>query len=130
MRMILATLLVSAFTAAYAQDAAPVSHDGTWAMTGANSDGRSFDAELVLEGDGGTWRLYSRGGSATKSNPCLMKKFPVTVQKSTGQELTFHVDGPKVIAGCNEFTATLRRVDDSSFDGTLDGTWTAHLARK
>ena len=50
--------------------------------------------------------------------------------RSMLDELTFHVDGPKVVAGCNEFTATLRRVDDSSLDGTLGDTWTAHLARK
>ena len=132
MRTILVALFASAFSSiACAQDAAPASYDGTWAMTAASTDGREFSAELVLKGDGGTWRNYGRrGGAAMKNNPCLMKEFPVTVQKSTADGLTFRVDGSKVIAGCNDFTAELKRVDDKTLDGTMGESWTAHLARK
>jgi hypothetical protein len=131
MRTIYVMLLAVAFTAAAsAQDAAVAPNDGTWAMTGTNGEGQAVDAELVLKGDSGTWRLFAGRGRYKKDNPCFMKYFPVSVQKSTADELTFHVDGTKVIAGCNEFTATLKRTDSNSFDGTTDGNSKLHIEHK
>ncbi len=131
MRTIPVVLLASAFAAtASAQDASVASYDGTWAMSGSAADGRPINAELVLKGDGGTWRLYASGGVARKGNPCLMKEFPVDVQKRTADALTFHVDGPKVVAGCNEFTATLKPVGANALDGTTEGGGTLHIERK
>jgi hypothetical protein len=131
MRMILVMLAATVFAAtASAQDAATASYDGTWAMSGTTADGRPINAELVLKGDGGTWRLYASGGLARKGNPCLMKEFPVDVQKSTADELTFHVDGTKVIAGCNEFTATLKPAGANALDGRTLAGGTLHIERK
>ena len=132
MRLPFAALLAGAFAAAaFGQDAPTVSHDGTWAVTSVNGN-HEYGAELVLKGDGGTWRNYAGHSDAmlTKNNPCLMKDFPVTVQKSTADDLVFHVEGSKVVAGCKDFTATLKRVDDNSFDGTFGGPWKVHIARK
>lgn len=129
MRTMLVTLAAAVFVVtALAQDAASAFYDGTWAMTGTSAEGRPINAELVLKGDAGTWRLFAAGGRAQKGNPCLMKDFPVDVRKSTVDELTFHVDGPKVVAGCNEFTATLRPAN--ALDGSTQGGGTLHIERK
>ena len=133
MRTIFVMLLAGAFAAtatASAQDAAVASYDGTWAMSGTSNEGRTINAELVLKGDAGTWRLFARGGTATKNNPCLMKNFPVTVQKSTADELTIHVDGPKVVPGCNEFTATLKPAGSNALEGATEGGGTLRIERK
>jgi hypothetical protein len=135
MKAIPAALLAGAFAcacaSASAQDAAP-SYDGTWAATYSNAGGREFGAELVLKGDSGTWRNFAGRGDAmlAKNNPCLMRDFPVTVRKSTADELTFFVEGSKAVAGCKDFTATLKRVDADTLDGTFGGAWKVHVARK
>ena len=117
-------------TSAFGQDAP--AYDGTWAATYTNDGRHEFGAELVLKGDSGTWRNFAGHSDAmlAKNNPCLMKDFPVSVEKSTADELTFRVDGSKVVAGCKDFTATLRRVDDNTLDGTFGGPWKVRIARK
>lgn len=115
---------------AQAQEASNASYDGTWSMKGVNANGQSIDSELVLKGDGGTWRFFPVGKQKAKDNACIMKPFPVSVTKSTADELTFHVNGPAVLLGCNEFTATLKRLDANTLDGTTDGQSKLHLERK
>lgn len=131
MRKIPVVLLACVFAAtASAQDAAVTSYDGTWAISGTSPEGRTINAELVLKGDAGTWRIFARNANAMKNNPCLMKNFPVAVQKSTADELTLRVDGSKVVPGCNDFTATLKPVGGNALDGTTEGGGTLHIERK
>jgi hypothetical protein len=131
MRTILPMLLASAFAAmASAQDAPAASHDGTWAVSGTTFEGRPLNAELVLTGYVGTWRLYARGATAAKNNPCLLKNFPVVVKTSTVDELTIHVDGRDLIPGCSEFTVTLKPAGNNALDGTTQRGSTIHIERK
>ena len=131
MRMLAVMLLAGACaSAASAQEALVTSYDGTWAVSGTTFEGRTLNAELVLKGGAGTWRLYARGATAAKNNPCLLKSFPVSVQKSTADELRIHVDGPDVISGCPEFTVTLKPTGDNALEGTTRRGGTVHIERK
>jgi len=127
---ILALCALGCAWSAQAQEASSASYDGTWSMTGVNASGQSIDSELVLKGGGGTWRLFPAGKQKAKDNACIMKYFPVSVTKSTAEELTFHVNGPAVMLGCNEFTATLKPLDANTLDGTIEGQSKLHLERK
>ena len=115
---------------AQAQEASNASYDGTWSMKGVNANGQSIDSELVRKGGGGTWRFFPVGKQKAKDNGCIMKPFPVSVTKSTADELTFHVKGPAIMLGCNELTATLKRLDANTLDGTTDGQSKLHIERK
>ena len=132
MRKILAMLATAVLAAtASAQDAALTSWDGTWAVSGTNTEGRPINAELVLKAGSGTWRSFaSAGGKAVKNNPCLMKEFPVTVRNGTADELTFQVEGSKVVPGCNDFSATLKPAGSNALDGTTSGGGPLHIERK
>ena len=128
--LVLLAAAIAIATAASAQDAANTSYDGTWAVSATTPEGRSYHAELVLKADGGSWRVFASGGGAMKNNPCLMKDFPVTVRTSSADELAFRVDGSKVIAGCPDFSATLKPADNNALDGHTGGGGTLHIERK
>lgn len=127
---ILALCALGCAWSAQGQEASSESYDGTWSMAAVNGNGQTIESELVLKGESGTWRLFPAGKQKAKDNACVMKYFPVSVKKSTADELTFHVDGPAVVRGCNEFTATLKRLDANKLDGTTEGMSKLHLERK
>jgi hypothetical protein len=54
---------------------------------------------------------------------------PVAVQ-SSGDDLTLVVSGSQAVGGCPDFTVTLKRVDDTSYDGSFPDARKIHLARK
>ncbi len=131
MRTIVVMLVATAIpAAAWTQDAPAASYDGTWAVSGTSRDGYALNAELVLKGDLGTWRAYARSGTAAKNNPCLLKTFTVTIQKSTVDALKFHVNGASQIAGCPDFSATLRPTASGALDGGTGAGTVIHLERK
>ena len=101
-------------------------YDGKWTAA-FDKAGRPFQADVVIAGLGGTWKLLEPSGRPFHSG-CLGVEFPITVQSSTPNELKFSVDGSKV-QGCNSPTITLKPTDDKHLDGNFDNGNPLKLAR-
>lgn len=113
---------------AQAQSSTPA--NGEWSATWVDDKGRDRSATVHLAGDTGTWHALPVGPAGNKSNPCFSIVMPVTVRPGGADELVLDVDGAQVVAGCPAFTATLKRVDDKSFDGTMGSGRSLHLSRQ
>jgi hypothetical protein len=114
MDLVRAAVLASTFVAsiAFAQTANPA--DGNYEVTIAYPS-RPVVAELVLNGDSGTFRSHFGGNS--RSNKCGGHDTPVTVRSATADEMKLTLEYSKVLPGCNDVNFTARRTEGETFKG-------------
>jgi hypothetical protein len=90
-------------------------YDGDWSVTYVGQTGAALDAGLSLSGASGSW-ITHLGYRPSYNYPCFGHEFPVTARQSP-TELILTVSGSKVIAGCFDFTVTLKPVDEKTLEG-------------
>jgi hypothetical protein len=110
--------ITTATAVAFAQD--PFNYDGKWSATYSGQSGASREAELIIKGLGGTWKLFPIGGEAKKNN-CVGREFPITVESSSPNELKFSVDASKIIQGCSDSNVTATPIDAKNMEGHFGG---------
>jgi hypothetical protein len=122
-------LALAAFSAAlYAQDAG--NYDGTWRGIFVGQGGSPrFEVELVLDGTGGTWQAVGNPMQA-RGNPCLGRKHEVKIRERSACVLRFSVDASKTLAGCQDFYAAVKLVDDHHLEGQFRNGLPLKLERK
>ncbi|MFZ2652083.1 MAG: hypothetical protein WA210_18450 [Burkholderiaceae bacterium] len=111
---ILSTICLTFTVAAIAQEVNP--YNGTWRAEFESAQGAKLEGTVVIKDQGGSWDMLVRKGS----NPCVGREAPITVQKATADELVFEINRSKVIPGCNDGLAKLKRTDDKSMEGVFD----------
>ena len=115
---------------AFASAQQPGLYDGKWSATFKSQSGLSDHGELVLSGQGGTWKFISIHGHQMSRYPCVDRELPVTVRSSSPEELTFAIEASKAVAGCTDRSVAVKRVDDKTLEGHfLEGGTALHLSR-
>ena len=130
---LLARPLAAAFallaSTAHAQTPAPL--DGRW--TGTTTSATS-GAELLIEVDikdqAGTWTYTAPGANAKRAGPCFGRAFPLEVRLQPGEQYAISVDGARLITGCPVFSLTLKRIDETTLEGTFANGRPAKLVRQ
>src|ERR1035437_4015744 len=54
-------------------------YDGKWSAAYNDQTGKPRQAELVLKGQSGTWKVFSKGAEIKLGNACVDHEFPVAV---------------------------------------------------
>ena len=101
-------------------------YDGTWRGTRPGFP----DAELYLNGDLGTWKVFYRGAPA-HNDACVVRTRPVVVQSTSADKLVFLINGSAMLSGCPDLQVTLKLVDSNTLEGRVGGnTMNITLIRK
>ncbi len=90
-------------------------YDGDWRASGRNL----LDFEFSLRGEEGTFKVFVPP-TFTRAI-CQRAKRPIVVQRATADELTFLVNGSKVLADCPDFVMKFKPIDASTLEGTING---------
>ncbi|MFT7776502.1 hypothetical protein [Roseateles sp.] len=125
-RLKLASLLLLAATFAHAQQP---SFQGTWTGQAVSGTGSQVRVVLTIAGNGGKLRLSPSVNYVT-TDQCHDRDIPVVVEAQTESELTFAIQGEKVLHGCINESATLKVVDAKTLKGTLKDGRSMTLVRK
>ncbi len=108
-----AVLLICLFLAASAVAQEPNPYNGTWRAEFENKKGGDMEGTVVIKDQGGTWDAGNMG----RNNPCRGRPAPLTIQRATADELVIEINRSKVLTGCQDGLATLKRVDEKTLEG-------------
>ena len=102
---------------------------GKWNVTYQGEGGGQRTAALDVSGASGTWRTFAKHNEKTKNHPCVERDYPVRVEQDGPGAVLITVNRSSVVAGCVDFKASLKRLDDATFDGIIDGERPIRLKR-
>ncbi len=109
---------------AFAQAANP--YAGAWKLKFGQTDQRvGIEGSVEVQGDAGTWKTTATG----RNDPCVGRDAPIAVQKATAEQFVFRVMRSKALAGCQDFTVTMNRVDENNLQGELRNGWKLQMTR-
>jgi hypothetical protein len=120
--LVIGSLLVS--PAALAQEANPYS--GTWDARMVSKKGETRNGAVIIKEKDGTWDFNWQ----SPNNPCVGKRSPIAVQRTSAEELVFEVQRSKALKGCKDSIVTLKRVNETTLKGELDDGRKLTLMRK
>ena len=127
--MKISTLFASAFMLAALQGhAQQAAFDGTWTGFATSGTGSQVRVVLTIAGQGGKLRLSPSVNYVT-TDPCHDRDIPVVVEGQTATELSFAIQGDKVLKGCLNESAKLKAVDGKTVEGSLKDGRTMKLTR-
>lgn len=106
--------ITTAAAVAFAQE--PFNYDGKWRARFTGQSGANREAELIITGLGGAWKLFPIGAEAKMDN-CVDREFPITVKSSSLNELKFSVDASTALRGCNDSNVTAKPIDAKNMEG-------------
>jgi hypothetical protein len=109
--------LVCVSLSAIGQDAGLYS--GTWKAEITNAKGVPLEGKITLAEGNGTWDFSTY--SNYRRDPCAGLAAPIAVTVATPTDLVFDVVRSKALTGCSDFVAKLRRVDDKTLHGDING---------
>lgn len=89
--------------------------DGSWLAKFNATDGKPYEAKVVVRADSGSWQILARA----KGNPCVGREMPITINKVEPESFEFGMTGSRVLTGCEDFVVQMKRIDDKSFEGAL-----------
>lgn len=119
-----ALLLGLAAASATAQQANP--YDGSWRAAFEGQRGAGREGKVVISGQAGSWDM----AVTDRKDPCVGRAAPISVQRSTPEELVFEINRSKALAGCKDTTVRFRRVDDNVLQGGFGGGRAMTLTRE
>ena len=102
------------YTATLAADTNPYS--GTWHLSTVSKKGKSREGTVVLKDLDGTWKT----SSINVKNPCTGMLAPLIIKEASSERLVFEIAKSKALRGCEDSTATLKRVNETTLQGELD----------
>ena len=92
---------------------APNPYIGTWSAEFVTPKGKTRKGTVILKQEDGTWDMKHK----SYQNPCAGKPFPIVIKNATADELIFEVVRSRVLRGCTDHTATLKRINDKKLQG-------------
>lgn len=93
----------------------PNPYQGTWKATMVNKKGETRKGEVILKDKDGTWDIDWQN----PSDPCAGLRSPVTIQRTSADELVFEINRSKALKGCKDSIVIMKRVDDTTLKGAL-----------
>jgi len=92
--------------------------DGTWRATFHRPDGTPWEAQIaVADGKGTYWVIAKRGSQ--REDPCVGRKFPITVTNVATDAFVIQIQGSKALQGCPDFRVILRPSDRGDYEGAF-----------
>lgn len=70
-----------------------------------DGNGKSFEAELVIDGNAGTWNAHAQN----VRNPCVGREFPIAVNAHSDEIILIDLLGSKALQGCTDMLLKLKR---------------------
>lgn len=130
---LLARPLAAAFallaSTAYAQT--PSLLDGRWTGTTTSAtSGAELLIDVEIKDRAGTWTYTAPAANAKRAGPCFGRAFPLEVRPQPGDQYAVSVDGARHITGCPVFSLILKRVDETTLEGTFANGRPAKLVRQ
>lgn len=108
----------------------PTSLDGRWTGTTTSAtSGAELLIDVEIKDQVGTWTYTAPGANAKRAGPCFGRAFPLEVRPQPGNQYAVSVDGAWHITGCPVFSLTLKRVDETTLEGTFANGRPARLVR-
>ena len=90
-------------------------YNGTWTVSFDGSKTADLEGTVVVTDEGGTWKVLAR----QRQNPCVGREAPISVLKSSADELVFEVNRSAVLAGCRDWKMKLKKVDEKTLSGVF-----------
>jgi len=113
-RPTLALLAVFALSSAvFAQTANP--YNGTWTVLLEGFERAKLQGTAVVKDEVGTWHVTA----SSRTDACIGRESPITVQVASAEELVFKVNRSKVLTGCPDFTLKFKKIDDKTMKAQL-----------
>ena len=81
--------------------------NGSWTVSFNGKKIADLSGSVVINGDSGTWDIVGE----SRKNPCIGRKYPITVQEANANELVFTVNRAASLIGCKDSTYTFKKVD-------------------
>lgn len=100
--------------------------DGSWIVSADGKKIADMGGSVVINGDSGTWDIVADA----RKNPCIGRKYPITVQNASADELVFTVNRASTLIGCKDSTYTFKKVDDKTLKGELGAGRAVSLTRQ
>ena len=122
----LATLLTAASVAAWAQP----DLSGKWRATFETEGSESREAEVVIDGQAGTWMTYSRGTPKDRRDSCIARPFPIILSSVDSSVMSLSIEASKTVEGCSNRKARITIVDTNTLEGTFGNGRALKLTRK
>ncbi len=107
--LVTGTLLI--YTATLAAETNPYS--GTWHFSTVSKKGDPRKGTVVLNGQEGTWK----SSSTNVKNPCTGLLAPLVIKETSSEGLVFEIEKSKSLRGCEDHTATLKLVNETTLQG-------------
>lgn len=100
--------------------------NGGWTVSFDGKKIADMSGSVVINGDSGTWDIVGE----VRKNPCIGRKYPITVHKASADELVFTVNRAASLIGCKDSTYTFMKVDDKTLKGELGAGRAVSLTRQ
>lgn len=127
MKPLQATCYLALIAASTALAQAPNPYNGTWTLRFDGARTADYEGTLVIQDEGGSWKVTA---AAPRSNQCIGREAPVSVQLASEDRLVFRVNRSKVLAGCTDWTMKFRKVDDRTLTGEFSSGRPVTLTRQ
>ena len=109
----------------------PMSLDGRWTGTTTSAtSGAELLIDVEIKDQAGTWTYTAPGANPKRAGACFGRPFPLEVRPQPGDQYAVSVDGARVITGCPVFSLTLKRIDETTLEGTFANGRPAKLVRQ
>ena len=108
-KLILMTIVSSASFSCLADPALDGKYKATW-----DANGKSFEAILVIDGNGGNWNAYAQ----KRANPCVGKEVPIAVNAPSADDINIDLQFTKILQGCTDVALKLKRTGPNTLAGT------------
>ena len=99
-KVMLAMLLATTSLASLADPDLDGKYAASW-----GGNGKFFEAELVIEGNAGTWNAHA----LNKHNPCFGRDYPIVVSFRPDDIIRIDLLASKVLPGCDDWFLKLKR---------------------
>ncbi len=99
-KIILTMLLAATSLVCRADAGLDGKYKATW-----ESNGKPFEAELVIEGNAGTWNAHAQN----VRNPCVGREYPIAVKTNSDEVILIDLLGSKALQGCPDTLLKLKR---------------------
>jgi hypothetical protein len=109
-RVLLAAICLIASTAHSQADS---TLNGDWVARFPSLTGNPAQVNLKIVDSTGTWQSMARN----PNNPCLGRKYPVSVAVTGPDTVTLTVTGSQALAGCDDFKLELKRLSATALEG-------------
>jgi hypothetical protein len=86
--------------------------NGDWVAKFPSLTGRPAQVNVKIDGSVGTWQSTAQ----SPNNPCLGRKYPLSVAVTDPDRVTLTVNGSQALTGCEDFKLELKRVNATTFE--------------